>query len=233
MITIDRMEIDYRLGGRPDARAHLARRLDRIVAERIGGALEAALGEAGRDDGPVVLIRRLDLRLWIDATRTSDGDIARAWSSTLAEAFFRRLAEAGPADVRRYHHQGAYLAAWLADHVSGRTDGRWEYAALRTLDDVPTGRAAALVLGRDRRWIAPAWVALADAHRLDAVVDAFHAADVAVRPPPRHASIRASCGGWRLGSRLLPRPRVPTGGLGPRCAPSSRSPPARTLCRRR
>ena len=180
MIVIDRMENDLRLAGRPHERARLARRLDRIVEERIADVVAAALGELDRPGGPVFLIRRLDLRLWIDAARTADGDIARTWGTTLARALYRQVAHAGPAEVRRFDSQAAFLAAWLSDHVAGRVAGRWEYAEFSTLDDVPSGRAAAHVLAGDRAWIAPTLQFLAATRRLDALVAAFASADVAV-----------------------------------------------------
>ena len=180
MIVIDRMENDFRLAGRPHERARLARRLDRIVAERVADVVADALGELDREGGPVILIRRLDLRLWIDAARTADGDIARTWGTALARAVFHQVAHAGPAEVRRFDSRAAFLAAWLSDHVAGRVAGRWEYAEFGTVDDVPSGRAAAHVLAGDRAWIAPVLQFLAAARRLDALVAAFHAADVAV-----------------------------------------------------
>jgi len=214
MITIDRMETDFRLTGRPVERAQLARRLDRIGEERIAGVLQAALRELDRDDGPVIRIRRLDLRLVFDAGRMADGDIARTWGATLARAVFRQIAEAGTSELRRYESQAAFLAIWLSDHVAGRATGRWEYAEFHTLDDVPSGRAAAYVLGRDRGWIVPTFHALAAAGRLEALVATFRAADVAAlwqdwTGGPAAAPGRIEPGLVVRAAGLVPDPAVP------------------------
>jgi hypothetical protein len=178
MITIDRMETEFRLAGQPAARAHLARRLDRIVQERVGAMLEDVARDFAAEDGPVFRIRRLHLALWLDAARLNDAEIARSWAASLARALHRQIAEGGPSRVMRYPSHAAFLAAYLSDLAGGRVSGRWEYQEFHTLEDLPAGRAAAFVLCRDSRWIGPVFRILAEVHRLDFVIAPFTAQDV-------------------------------------------------------
>lgn len=178
MLTIDRMDTDLRLAGRPEARAQLARRLDRIAIDRVGLALEAVAAEFAAEAGEVIRIRRLDLTLWLEAARLDDGAIARTWAETLARALWHQLAHGGPSEVRRWPDRAAYLATWAADHAAGRAEGRWDYAEFATLGDVPTGRAVVHVLARDPRWIGPVFEALARSRSVKAVIAAFGPAEV-------------------------------------------------------
>jgi hypothetical protein len=180
VIEIARMSSSYRLGGAPERRAHLARRLDRIVASGVATALENVAGDLGGEDGPVYRIRRLDLALWLNAAVTNDADIARSWATSLARALYRQIAEGGPGEVIRYPSRAAFLAAWLSDLVDHRSEGRWEYDEFGSLDGVRTGRAAAFVLAQDPRWIRPVFGALRDSRRSEALIRTLEAADVEV-----------------------------------------------------
>ena len=179
MITIERLHADYRIAGHPDVRAHLARRLDRIIAERVAEALDAVAGDYGGEDGPVWRLRRLDLRLWLNTARLDDGMIARSFAATLARAIARNIADAGPGEVRRYPTRAAYLAAWVRDVIRGRAGGRWEYAEFDHLDDIRPGAAVAHMLSGEAHLILPVLQAL-DANEVERAVAAFSAADVAI-----------------------------------------------------
>src|SRR5687768_10235798 len=152
MITIDRMEIDYRLSGPPSQRASLARRLDRLATGELREALEEVAQDFAREDGPLWVVRRLDLALWLDPSGLPGPAIARLWAEALGRALFRRIAEGGTEVAILYPDRAAYLAAWASDLVAGRAEGAWQYQTFRALDGLPPGRALAAALGHEPLW---------------------------------------------------------------------------------
>lgn len=149
------MNNDFRIAGQPDARAQLAKRLDHVVSDKLIEALERAALDFADEAGAVYRIRRLDLRLWLDASRLNDGEIAHDWARALAQALHRQILDAGPDNVIRYPSQAAFLATWISDILGQGVTGKWQYAEFDGLHDLPAGQAIALGLMRDPRWIGP------------------------------------------------------------------------------
>jgi hypothetical protein len=179
MLTIAAMHNDLRLAGSHGARERMARRIERLLDETMPGQLEQIAGAHADEEGPIWLIRRLDLRLWLLPGTMQDGDMARLWAAALARALARQIAEGGPAEVLRYADRGAFLAAWASDLVDGRADGRWQYREFAILEGSPSGHALAHGLGRHPRWIARTFAELGRQGATEAVVARFGARDVA------------------------------------------------------
>lgn len=149
------MNNDFRIAGQPDARARLAKRLDNVVSDKLIEALERVALNFADETGAVYRIRRLDLRLWLNASRLNDAEIAHDWARALAQALHRQILDAGPDNVIRYPSQAAFLATWVSDILGQRVTGKWQYAEFDALHDLAAGQAISVGLLRDPRWIGP------------------------------------------------------------------------------
>ena len=160
--VIEKLTAHYRLAGRSDRRAHLARRMERVTSDLLLGALEEVSGqdETG-SDGPVICIRKLRLSLWLDTAKLDDGATARCWAQAIMKAIYRQQAEGGPADVMRFPSEQARLASWVADLLDGRASIRWYWHDFRIENDMPAGTAIATVLSRNSRHIGEVFTLLA------------------------------------------------------------------------
>lgn len=183
MLTIDRMRGKYRIGGDLPARVALARRLDRIAAERLAAALEPAAGSED-PEAPHVVIGALALRIRVTGAAALQGgdpvaedELLRVWAAALGRELQRLLAEGGP-DVARFASRAEFLAAWAGQRLAGGRD--WRFDEFRVLDDLPAGRAIALGLSQAPEWIVAVVAALRTAGRWEAVRAAFGAEDVAL-----------------------------------------------------
>ncbi len=180
MITIDRINNDYRIAGQPDARAQLAKRLDHVVSDKLIAALERAALDFADENGAVYRVRRLDLRLWLNASRLNDAEIAHNWARALAQALHRQILDAEPDNVIHYPSQAAFLATWVGDILGQGVNGKWQYAEFDELHDLPAGQAIALGLMRDPRWIAPVFQLLSANRKSARFVAAMMPHDVSV-----------------------------------------------------
>jgi hypothetical protein len=155
MLTIDQLSTRYRVAGTQARRTAVAVRLDRLARSTLTEALDAVAQTHAGEDGPHIVIRKLDLALWLDPTGTPDAAIARLWAGALSDALARALAEAPRDRVARYESRAAYLADWLVDHAHGTGRNDWRYGEFAVLDDQDTGRAMTTVLGREAQRIGP------------------------------------------------------------------------------
>ncbi len=174
------MNNNYRIAGKSEARAQLARRLDRVVSEKLNEALEGAALDFADESGELYFIRRLDLRLWLNASRLNDTEIARNWAIALARAMHRQIHDADPDNVIRYRSQAEFLATWVGDVLGQRATGQWQYAEFEELHDLPAGQAISLALIRDPRWIGPVFKLLGENQTAAPLVAAMTSRDISV-----------------------------------------------------
>lgn len=180
MIQITRLSNHYRIAGQGSAVAQATRRLDHVCKTLLAQALEGPARDFADPDGPVLKVRKLNLRLWLDMARRSDGQIAEDWARLLARALHRQLAEAGPENVMRYPSQAAFLAAWSLSVLGGTASDRWVYAEFALLHDLPKGRAISTVLSRHPDHILATFRALAGQGQRDRLIAALGPRDIAV-----------------------------------------------------
>lgn len=179
MLTVDRMTTRYRVAGSASRRTAVAGRLDRLVRSTLGEALEGIARDYAAEDGPFIVVRKLDLALWLDPTGTPDAAIARLWAGALAKALSRALVDASRDLVATFDSRPAYLADWLYGHALNQLRSDWRFAEFDVLSDVPTGRAAGVVLGRETEAIGPVLARLHRERRLKPVLRAFSSQDIA------------------------------------------------------
>lgn len=170
MLTIDRLSTRYRIAGRPARQTAVSRRLDRLARSALAQALEPLAQDFPAPDGPYLVIRKLDLALWLDPGGMTDPSIARLWAEALAAALHRALAEGAGDSVARYDDRAAFLADWLADHARDTAARDWRYAEFAVLDSLETGQAMTTALGREPVLIGPVLARLQRDHRLAGLI---------------------------------------------------------------
>jgi hypothetical protein len=126
-------------------------RLDDIIRASVPTRCAALLGQVLDDRDPAIwLIRNLNFEFLVDVGQLDDSAIAAHWGDRTAQAIARELALGPDGDnVIRFANEEAYLAAFLADVVRGHARGRWYFAALESLAQLPTGALVASVLARE------------------------------------------------------------------------------------
>ncbi|MCX7289000.1 MAG: hypothetical protein NTW20_16030 [Rhodobacterales bacterium] len=179
MLTIDRMATTYRIAGTPARRVAVSRRLDRLARTTLVEGLEAAAQPYSAEDGPYVVVRRLDLALWFDPSGMADPAIARLWAEALSKALTRAVADAPRDSVARYDNRTAFLADWLADLARDTALGDWRYAEFAVLEGEDPGRAATVVLGREARRIGPVLGLMLGQSRLAGLMNILSGANIA------------------------------------------------------
>ncbi|ARE41816.1 hypothetical protein RGUI_3675 [Rhodovulum sp. P5] len=177
--VIDHMTTRYRLAGTPERRTLLARRLDRVVGELLGEALDTLTTEQETGaDGPAICIRRLRLSLWLDIGRLDDSATARCWAEAILRAIYRLQAEGGPEEVMRFPSEPARLAAWVSDMAGGTADLRWYWTDFRHVADLPAGRAISAVLSHTPQHVGEVMALLSAGGTIQQVIAKCTAADV-------------------------------------------------------
>ncbi len=187
--------------GRADHEWHTQRRLDRVVRERLPGALAGRWAGAAQDDGAVYRIRELHVSLWLDGDRHDDQAIAAVWAELLARAVADALRSGPSANVMRYDAQAHFVAAFLADLLGGRAWSRWMYAEYKRLQGLPVGRIAALLLAPRPELLLPVARRLQGRRQWEALLRRLGPADLALiweKGPGRIATPH------RLSSEALP-----------------------------
>lgn len=144
----------YFLPGDAAERWHTQRRLDRVVSTRLPQALNDSLSQTVGDQ-VIYRIRNLHVRLWLDETVAGDSALATTWARLLAKAITEAIQNGSATNVVRYDSEAHFLAAFLSDLLAGRAWSRWMYDEFRPLQDVPVGRAAALLLSPQPELILP------------------------------------------------------------------------------
>ena len=147
MQTIRRFHTNYHVpDGTPDADA-VRRRLDGLVRERLPAVIEAGLNVGGDDDDDViVIIRRLHLKLWLDALNIEEPDVAERWGRLLVQAVAEAILHDSSDNVVRFENRADYVASYLADLLDGFSPHRWAYEALRPLEGLRVGESTAYLL---------------------------------------------------------------------------------------
>jgi hypothetical protein len=179
MLTIDRLATTCHIAGTPARREAVSRRMDRLARTTLVEGLEAVAQTFAAEDGPYIIIRRLDVAIWLDPSGMPDPVIARLWADVLSTALARAVADAPRDMVARYENRAAFVADWLGDLVRDTARGDWRYAEFSVLDDQDPGRAAAVVLGRDARLIGPVLGLMLRQGRLERLAASLTAADIA------------------------------------------------------
>ena len=124
-IEIDQFVTRCRL---PPNRRHIADLADRLARERFAAELSQRLGPSLGNVG-VVRIRRLQIRLRMNAGRVNEEALMQSWLAAFSRELFSALAYpsgAGPMGILRYDSAAAYHAAFLRDLVRGEAAG-WQY----------------------------------------------------------------------------------------------------------
>ncbi|MBI5960840.1 MAG: hypothetical protein HY866_19030, partial [Chloroflexi bacterium] len=156
------------------------RRLDRIVTDRLPQAMGDYWNHISTNSGAVYRIRNLHISLWLDDLDHPDGMIASVWARLLAKAIVDTLQNGTPANVVRYDDYAHFLAAFLADLLVGQAWRRWMYEEFRPLEDVPVGRAAALLLSPHPELLVPVAQRLQIQQNWEALVLRMEAADISL-----------------------------------------------------
>lgn len=146
MLTIANFEANYFLPAGTSERASVQSRLDRIARQRLIEEIGERLAPAPSDADAVYRIRDLRVELWLDALGMSDGEIAGRWSSALAGAIVRTLLRAPPSQMVRYDDHAHFVAAFLADLMTGQAWSRWVYEEFAPLRTLSVGQIAANLL---------------------------------------------------------------------------------------
>jgi hypothetical protein len=104
--------------------------------------------------------------------------IASVWARLLAKALVDTLRNGAPANVVRYDDYAHFLAAFLADLAAGQAWRHWMYQEFRPLEDVPVGRAAALLLSPHPELLEPVAQRLQAQQQWEALVQRMGIADI-------------------------------------------------------
>jgi len=120
-VQIRRLMAHYRL--RP-SQSEQKLRLDSVLRDVIGDALDLALERAGIRTEEVVCIRRLDVPIRLRLSR-GDGGLAADWARLLAEAI--ALAATKPYATVRYGSRRLALIAMGSDVAQGRLHNVWAW----------------------------------------------------------------------------------------------------------
>jgi hypothetical protein len=120
-VQIRRLTAHYRL--RP-SQSEQKLRLDSVLRDVIGDALDMALERAGIRTEEVVCIRRLDVPIRLRLSR-GDGSLAADWARFLAEAI--EFAATKPYATVRYRSRRLALIAMGSDVAQGRLHNVWAW----------------------------------------------------------------------------------------------------------
>lgn len=120
-VQIRRLTAHYRL--RP-SQSEQKLRLDSVLRDVIGDALDLALERAGIRTEEVVCIRRLDVPIRLRLSR-GDGSLAADWARFLAEAI--EVAATKPYATARYRSRRLALIAMGSDVAQGRLHDVWAW----------------------------------------------------------------------------------------------------------
>ncbi|MCU0827171.1 MAG: hypothetical protein MUE52_07140 [Tabrizicola sp.] len=173
------MSTRYRVAGTASRRTAVAERLDRVVRSTLGEALEQIAQGYSAEDGPYIVVRKLDLSLWLDPTGTPDAAIARLWAGALTQALSRALVDAPRDLVATYENRADYLAEWLYGHALNQVRSDWRFTEFHVLADVPTGRAAQVTLAREPELIGAVLTRLHRDGRVRTVARTLSSQDIA------------------------------------------------------
>lgn len=161
-------------------RAGTLGRLERALRDDVGRACAEALAGRLGDDRAVYRVRRLDLRLVIDAAELSPlagRRVAERWGGLLARAIGQAIVRPG-AQVLRFDSPAAYLTAFVRDLLEGRAWQRWCYDELRVLRPLGTRGAALHALATRPELIAETLVALRTTGHAERLIERLDHRDV-------------------------------------------------------
>ncbi|HEX3151495.1 MAG TPA: hypothetical protein VHR66_25685 [Gemmataceae bacterium] len=145
-VIIDKLATRCRVSRR---RASVARIVDEAARQRLAIELTQFVGPALSRQPRVVRIRRLSVKLVLTAEEVGTDALVAAWVRALAKSLFEALAHTGESGADRVVRAGTiaeFHAAFLRDLLAGNAGGRWEYAELDDLLDLPATEAALSLL---------------------------------------------------------------------------------------
>jgi hypothetical protein len=166
------------------------RRLDGLAAQRVTTDLEPAL-DGLTPDGEVVVLRRVAARTSLNLSGTADALLADAWSRDLAAAVGRAVATdpGDGANLVRFPSQAAFVAAFIADVLTGRAWQRWYFGAFARHRHRAAADAIAAVLTEYRDQLAAILAELDRLGMLERLVGT-----VALEPPVPGLSPESAAG---------------------------------------
>jgi len=130
---IGRLRCTYRVVG-PGASAASARRLDRLVRERVSASLEGELDSALAGDSAVYVLRDVRAKVAVALGAVDDELLARCVSERLAGTIVRRLAsDESDGTLVRFEDEAEFVARFVGDLVDGAAWERWYYGAFASL----------------------------------------------------------------------------------------------------
>lgn len=146
MQTIRRFHTNYHVpDGTSDADA-VRRRLDGLARERLPAVIATGLDVEGDEDDEILIIRRLHLKLWLDALSLEEPEVAERWGRLLVQAVAEAILHGSSDNVVRFENRAHFVASYLADLLAGFSPHRWAYEALRPLEGLRIGQSAAYLL---------------------------------------------------------------------------------------
>jgi len=154
-ITIDKFSVLCRV---PPGRRTLADVAGRLARNRLGREFSLILGPALSRQAPIVRIRRLNVKLALNARGLTEEAFALAWARALAHRLFDalgRAANGSTEDVAKYDSIIKFRAAFLSDLLAGRARGMWQYAEFSSLMDQPPAEAAMTLLLQNTAQLLP------------------------------------------------------------------------------
>lgn len=124
----------YRPVAAPPASAAAVERIERAVRPRVAEAYAAALDCVFEDDPAVYVLRRVNVRLALNAAGSEEG-LAREWGQRLGAAVVRGVASGadGGGNLARFDDEADYVAHFISDLLDGLAWERWYYGVFSKL----------------------------------------------------------------------------------------------------
>ncbi|HEX7317548.1 MAG TPA: hypothetical protein VF297_26845 [Pyrinomonadaceae bacterium] len=123
----------YRPVAAQPAAAVAVERIERAVRPRVTESYAAALDHAFADDPAVYVLRRVNVRLALNAARTEES-MAREWGQRLGAAVVRGVMGGDDGgNLIRFADEADYVAHFISDLLDGVAWERWYYGAFSKL----------------------------------------------------------------------------------------------------
>lgn len=160
----------YRTHGPALAPAVFAR-LDRVAAERLPTELDPTLSEFSAD-GAVYIVRRVHARTTVNPAAAADPVLAHRWGRDLARSVARAIIHdpGDGANVVRFASEAEFVAAFVADLLTGTAWQRWYFGAFARHRHQPAARAIETLLAEHRHDLPAILAALARRDMLESLL---------------------------------------------------------------
>ena len=118
-------------------------RLDQVMQTQVVPALQAAIQPVlASDEDGILLIRRVETRVMVQANESNESALGSAIGRSLATRI-THLAQrpADPENVRYFPDWASYVAQYILDRLSGRADTAWYYRPFSGLRNLTLSQA--------------------------------------------------------------------------------------------